>query len=218
MDQMIARRIGHDTAIPVHAALHRESRPGRRLLLQLRLRVHGHDQLGESEPAAPDDPESARGVRPPVRRRHQQRRPRRASSGEREHPRLDHGECHGPETRAWRDRSTARGPATFRTCASSSSASSASKRGTQAVKRARLPEAPPGVPDSFDEHMKLMFDVQVLAFESDMTRVFSFKTGRDASSRCVSPRAAPTRASIRPRTTADARRTSSTSTRSIATT
>jgi hypothetical protein len=46
-----------------------------------------------------------------------------------------------------------------------------------------LPEAPPGVPDSFAEHMKLMFDFQVLAFESDMTRVFSFKTGRDASSR-----------------------------------
>jgi hypothetical protein len=46
-----------------------------------------------------------------------------------------------------------------------------------------LPEAPPGVPDSFEEHMKLMFDFQVLAFESDMTRVFSFKTGRDASSR-----------------------------------
>ena len=31
--------------------------------------------------------------------------------------------------------------------------------------------------------MKLMFDLQVLAFESDMTRVFSFKTGRDAPSR-----------------------------------
>ena len=31
--------------------------------------------------------------------------------------------------------------------------------------------------------MKLMFDFQVLAFESDMTRVVSFKTGRDASSR-----------------------------------
>jgi hypothetical protein len=46
-----------------------------------------------------------------------------------------------------------------------------------------LPEAPPGVPDSFEEHMKLMFDFQVLAFQSDMTRVFSFKTGRDASSR-----------------------------------
>ncbi len=46
-----------------------------------------------------------------------------------------------------------------------------------------LPEAPAGVPDSFAEHMQLMFDIQVLAFESDMTRVFSFKTGRDASSR-----------------------------------
>jgi hypothetical protein len=46
-----------------------------------------------------------------------------------------------------------------------------------------LPEAPPGVPDSFAEHMKLMFDFQVLALESDMTRVISFKTGRDASSR-----------------------------------
>ena len=46
-----------------------------------------------------------------------------------------------------------------------------------------LPEAPLGVPDSFAEHMKLMFDIQVLAFESDITRVFSFKTGRDASTR-----------------------------------
>jgi hypothetical protein len=46
-----------------------------------------------------------------------------------------------------------------------------------------LPEAPIGVPDSFEEHMKLMFDLQVLALQSDMTRVISFKTGRDASSR-----------------------------------
>jgi hypothetical protein len=46
-----------------------------------------------------------------------------------------------------------------------------------------LPNAPAGVPDSFEEHMKLMFDLQVLAFESDMTRVFSLKAGRDASAR-----------------------------------
>ena len=42
------------------------------------------------------------------------------------------------------------------------------------------------MPDSFDEHVKLMFDLQALAFASDMTRVFSFKMGRDASSRVVS--------------------------------
>jgi hypothetical protein len=46
-----------------------------------------------------------------------------------------------------------------------------------------LPTAPAGVPDSFDEHVKLMFDLQALAFEGDMTRVFSFKMGRDASGR-----------------------------------
>ena len=46
-----------------------------------------------------------------------------------------------------------------------------------------LPGAPAGVPDSFDEHVKLMFDLQVLAFASDTTRVFSFKIGRDGSGR-----------------------------------
>ena len=46
-----------------------------------------------------------------------------------------------------------------------------------------LPGAPPGVPDSYSEHMQLLFDLQVLAFETDITRVTSFKTGRDASNR-----------------------------------
>ena len=46
-----------------------------------------------------------------------------------------------------------------------------------------MPEAPVGVPDSFSEHVKLMFDLQALAFASDTTRIFSFKLGRDASSR-----------------------------------
>ena len=46
-----------------------------------------------------------------------------------------------------------------------------------------LPEAPAGVPDSYGDHVKLMFDLQALAFASDVTRVFSFKMGRDGSSR-----------------------------------
>ena len=46
-----------------------------------------------------------------------------------------------------------------------------------------IPEAPVGVPDDFAEHMRLMFDLQVLAFMSDTTRVFSLKIGRDASPR-----------------------------------
>jgi len=46
-----------------------------------------------------------------------------------------------------------------------------------------LPDAPIGVPDSFDEHAKLMFDLQVLAFATEVTRVSSFKMGRDVSAR-----------------------------------
>jgi hypothetical protein len=46
-----------------------------------------------------------------------------------------------------------------------------------------LPGAPAGVPDSFEEHVKIMFDLQLLAFISDTTRVFSFKLGRDGSGR-----------------------------------
>ncbi|MCX5755461.1 MAG: DUF1552 domain-containing protein [Gemmatimonadetes bacterium] len=46
-----------------------------------------------------------------------------------------------------------------------------------------LPGAPAGVPDSFAEHVQMMFDIQALAFAADTTRVFSFKMGRDGSSR-----------------------------------
>jgi hypothetical protein len=46
-----------------------------------------------------------------------------------------------------------------------------------------MPEAPAGVPDSFREHVELMFDLQALAFAADITRVFSLKLGRDGSAR-----------------------------------
>ena len=55
-----------------------------------------------------------------------------------------------------------------------------------------LPGAPAGVPDSFEEHVKLMFDLQVLAFMSDTTRVFSFKLGRDGSGRVYPGSGIPT--------------------------
>lgn len=46
-----------------------------------------------------------------------------------------------------------------------------------------LPAAPVGVPDAWTEHVKLMFDLQVLAFQTDSTRISAFKMGRDVSSR-----------------------------------
>ncbi len=46
-----------------------------------------------------------------------------------------------------------------------------------------LPAAPVGVPDSFEEHVKLMFDLQALAFMTDTTRVSAFKMSRDVCQR-----------------------------------
>jgi len=46
-----------------------------------------------------------------------------------------------------------------------------------------LPMAPIGVPDSYEEHVRLMFDLQVVAFAADITRVFAFKLSRDVSNR-----------------------------------
>jgi hypothetical protein len=46
-----------------------------------------------------------------------------------------------------------------------------------------LPAAPLGVPDSWEEHVKLMFDLQALAFAADVTRVSAFKMSRDTSNR-----------------------------------
>ena len=46
-----------------------------------------------------------------------------------------------------------------------------------------LPAAPIGVPDSFEEHVKLMFDLQALAFMTNVTRVTAFKMSRDVCQR-----------------------------------
>ena len=46
-----------------------------------------------------------------------------------------------------------------------------------------IPDAPVGVPDSFTDHLRLMFDLQLMALRSDITRVFSLKLGRDNSNR-----------------------------------
>lgn len=44
-------------------------------------------------------------------------------------------------------------------------------------------ERPIGIPQTFEEHIKLMFDLQVLAYQSDLTRVITFMIGREVSTR-----------------------------------
>ena len=47
----------------------------------------------------------------------------------------------------------------------------------------RTPDAPLGVPDSFDEHVNLMFDLTAAAWQADVTRVFTFMMSRELSQR-----------------------------------
>lgn len=42
---------------------------------------------------------------------------------------------------------------------------------------------PSGVPGTYEEHAKLMFDMQVLAYQTDLTRVITFMLGRELSGR-----------------------------------
>lgn len=44
-------------------------------------------------------------------------------------------------------------------------------------------ERPAGIPDSFAEHVRMMIDLQVLAMQTDLTRVGSFMLGRELSNR-----------------------------------
>ena len=46
-----------------------------------------------------------------------------------------------------------------------------------------LAAAPVGVPDAYEEHLKLMFDLQTVAFTGDITRVSALKMSRDVSGR-----------------------------------
>ncbi|MBM18128.1 MAG: hypothetical protein CL947_03630 [Epsilonproteobacteria bacterium] len=42
-------------------------------------------------------------------------------------------------------------------------------------------DSPAGIPVSYDEHARLMFDMQVLALQTDTTRVLTFQVGREQS-------------------------------------
>ena len=44
-------------------------------------------------------------------------------------------------------------------------------------------ERPVGVPELWEEHAKLMFDLQLLAFQADITRVITFQLARETSAR-----------------------------------
>jgi hypothetical protein len=59
------------------------------------------------------------------------------------------------------------------------------QKAEQQTSESRLPdlERPASVPEDWEEHVKLMFDLQVLAMQADVTRVITFQMAREASTR-----------------------------------
>jgi hypothetical protein len=53
----------------------------------------------------------------------------------------------------------------------------------QSAQSVDLPDRPLGIPDTFDAHTKMMFDLLLLAYRADLTRVFSMVMARELSSR-----------------------------------
>ncbi len=57
------------------------------------------------------------------------------------------------------------------------------KEEEQSARDLPVVEQPSGVPSAYDDHAKLMFDLQVLAYQCDLTRIITFMMGREFSGR-----------------------------------
>ena len=53
----------------------------------------------------------------------------------------------------------------------------------QSDRRGPEVEQPSGIPDGFEPHVQLLYDLQVLAYQSDLTRVITFMYGREQTGR-----------------------------------
>jgi hypothetical protein len=55
------------------------------------------------------------------------------------------------------------------------------KAAEQSASEINIPEAPVGIPEAFEDHLKLMFDLQVLAWRAEITRISTLMYARDTS-------------------------------------
>jgi len=53
----------------------------------------------------------------------------------------------------------------------------------QSAGNVEVPDAPVGIPEEFEDHAALMYDLMALAYEADLTRVVTYMKSRDASQR-----------------------------------
>jgi hypothetical protein len=57
------------------------------------------------------------------------------------------------------------------------------KKRNSDISKLDLPPVPVGIPDTFEEHLQLMFELMALAYQADLTRVTSFMLAKEVSMR-----------------------------------
>jgi hypothetical protein len=57
------------------------------------------------------------------------------------------------------------------------------KTEAQDISKLKLPQVPVGIPDSFDQHLNLMFDMAALAYQGNLTRIVNFMMAAEVSGR-----------------------------------
>jgi hypothetical protein len=155
-------------------------RPGigfEQLRRRLQLRLYQHDRLGFAHHAIADGAEPAGGVRAHVRQRQHGRAARAAPPAQPEHPRFGQRQDQG---RAQRDQRRGQGaPGCLHRERARDRASVADCRQRHRSRAPRDFAVPPGIPQSFDQHIKIMFDLLVLGYQADITRVGTMLFARD---------------------------------------
>ena len=186
IDQVAAGQIGQAHAAAVARAGDRAVGPGGqlRLGLQLRLLVEHLLAVGDHADGQGDQPQA--GLRPPLRRAAARRlagRSRQARALRAEHPRL----------RPRRRPATPRPARARATAARSTSTSTSVREIERRIEQARASQPssgptrtstrPSGIPNDLREHIRLMFDLMALAFQTDVTRICTFMFANEASNR-----------------------------------
>ncbi len=176
-------KIGARNAAAFGGDVRRRSRLGlEQLRRRLQLRVHEHDRVGVADDAVADGVEPAGRVRAHVRQRQHARAARRAPRAQPEHPRLDQRQDRRACAReiSVPDRSRLD---SFTENVREIERRLADRRQAPRPRRPRISPCRPGIPQSFDEHIKLMFDLLALAFQADITRVGTLLFARDLTGR-----------------------------------
>jgi hypothetical protein len=61
------------------------------------------------------------------------------------------------------------------------------KMEAQDLSRLDLPQVPVGMPDNYDEHLNLMFDMAALAYQANLTRIVNYMMAAEVSGRTYNP-------------------------------